>query len=104
MRLMNKELLLDQCPVLWHKELTEDVLREDFDVRSGQWRVEEGWLYGENAATSRHGHLAQRFLRERFAGVHGEYCFAEHARYQRHVERQLERTNQHAGRSLRRRA
>jgi hypothetical protein len=48
MRLMNKELLLDQCPVLWHKELTEDVLREDFDVRSGQWRVEEGWLYGEN--------------------------------------------------------
>ena len=48
MRLMNKELLLDQCPVLWHKELTEDVLSEDFDIRSGQWHVEDGWLYGEN--------------------------------------------------------
>lgn len=48
MRLMNKELLLDQCPVLWHKELTEDVLSEDFDIRSGEWHVENGWLYGEN--------------------------------------------------------
>ena len=49
MRLLHKELLLDQCPVLWHKELTKDVLASDFEVRGGRWTLlENGWLLGEN--------------------------------------------------------
>lgn len=48
MRLMQKELLLEACPVLWHKELTPEVLQTDFDVRGGYWRAEDGWLIGEN--------------------------------------------------------
>lgn len=52
MRLLKKELLLDQCPVLWQKPLTTGVLASDFDVRGGSWHVEDGWLYGENRDNS----------------------------------------------------
>ncbi len=48
MRLLHKELLLGECPVLWQKPMTPEVLDQDFDIRGGDWRVEDGWLIGEN--------------------------------------------------------
>lgn len=48
MRLLHKELLLGECPILWQKTMTPEVLAEDFDIRGGDWRVEDGWLIGEN--------------------------------------------------------
>jgi hypothetical protein len=48
MRLLHKELLLGECPVLWQKAMTPEVLAEDYDIRGGDWRVEDGWLIGEN--------------------------------------------------------
>ena len=48
MRLLQKELLLEDCPPLWQKTMTAEVLATDFDIRGGSWRVEDGWLLGEN--------------------------------------------------------
>lgn len=48
MRLLQKELLLEESPVLWHKELTPEALASDFDIRGGEWCIEDGWLCGEN--------------------------------------------------------
>jgi hypothetical protein len=48
MRLLHKELLLEECPVLWQKPITESVLASDFDIRGGDWRAKDGWLCGEN--------------------------------------------------------
>jgi hypothetical protein len=47
-RLLQKELLIDQCPAIWDKPLTPEVLVSDFDIRGGSWYVSDGWLHGEN--------------------------------------------------------
>ncbi|MDD4312929.1 MAG: hypothetical protein PHW41_10655 [Eubacteriales bacterium] len=48
MRLLQKEVNLENCPILWHKPITKEVLQSDFDIRGGNWHVEDGWLVGEN--------------------------------------------------------
>lgn len=64
MRLLQKELLLQDCPVLWQKPMTPGVLASDFDIRGGEWHVEDGWLVGEN----RENYPAMVISREDFFG------------------------------------
>ena len=52
MRVLKKELNLDQCKVLYHKEMTPEVLENDFSVQAGNWHVADGWLIGENPTNS----------------------------------------------------
>ena len=48
MELIGKHVDLDRLEVLWEKPLTEKTLREDFEVRSGDWRAENGAFVGTN--------------------------------------------------------
>ena len=48
MKLMHKELIPEECPVLWQKPFTEEVVAEEFEVKGGKWSVKDGWLTGEN--------------------------------------------------------
>lgn len=49
MKLLKKELLLDQCETLYHcGEMTQEILESDFIVKGGTWSVQDGWLVGEN--------------------------------------------------------
>jgi hypothetical protein len=48
MRLLHKELLLNECQPLWQKVMTPSILQKDFDIRGGDWHVEDNWLVGEN--------------------------------------------------------
>ncbi len=48
MILLKKEIDPDHCPILYDKPFTENSFKDDFTVCGGKWRVEEGWLIGEN--------------------------------------------------------
>lgn len=48
MQLMKKQIDLDHLPVLYSRAFSEESLREDFEVRGGEWGLEDGWLTGRN--------------------------------------------------------
>ena len=48
MRLLKKEIEPEKCPILYHKPFTPSSFAEDFEVRGGNWYVENGYLIGEN--------------------------------------------------------
>ena len=48
MQLMKKRIDLDALPVLYSRAFSEDSLREDFEIRGGEWGMEDGWLTGRN--------------------------------------------------------
>ena len=48
MELMGKHVDFEKLEVLWEKPLTEETLREDFEIRSGDWRSEGGAFVGTN--------------------------------------------------------
>jgi hypothetical protein len=48
MHLMKKIVDLDSLPVLYGEPFTEESLARDFEVRGGEWDVEDGWLTGRN--------------------------------------------------------
>ena len=48
MQLMKKQIDLDRLPVLYSRAFSEESLREDFEVRGGEWGLEDGWLTGRN--------------------------------------------------------
>jgi len=48
MRLMRKELQIENCPILYHEAFTEAVLQRDFEIKGGEWTVKDGYLIGKN--------------------------------------------------------
>ena len=48
MYLLGKQFDPDSCPVLYEAEWTEELFARDFEVKGGEWKVENGYLYGEN--------------------------------------------------------
>ncbi len=48
MKLLKKEIVIEECPILYDRPFTSESFAEDFDVRGGKWYVEDGWLIGEN--------------------------------------------------------
>jgi len=48
MDLMKKKILFDQCKVLYHEDFTREILAKDFDIRGGEWYVQDGYLIGQN--------------------------------------------------------
>jgi len=48
LRLIGVDVDLVNSPVLYSKVFTDEVIKEDFDIRSGEWYVEDGWLVGKN--------------------------------------------------------
>ena len=48
MDLIGKRIDPENMEIIYSKPFTETSIAEDFDVRGGEWRVEDGWLTGKN--------------------------------------------------------
>ena len=48
MYLLKKTLDVDSCPVLYETEFTKESFERDFEIKGGEWKVENGVLYGSN--------------------------------------------------------
>lgn len=48
MRLLKKELNIEKSKVIYHKEFSEQMLLDDFEIRGGEWHAQDGWLIGKN--------------------------------------------------------
>jgi len=48
LNLMRKAIDLDRSPLLWQATFTPELLEKEWQIRSGIWRVEDGWLTGKN--------------------------------------------------------
>jgi len=46
--LMKKRILTDSCPILYKQEVTSESLSLDWTIHHSEWKVENGWLVGEN--------------------------------------------------------
>lgn len=46
--LVGHDVHLDKSEILYEcKEFTDEILKRDFDVKSGEWYVEDGWVVGK---------------------------------------------------------
>ena len=49
LQLMKKRLYPEQMDVLLEcSDFTEEMLRDNFEIKGGKWYIEDGWLVGEN--------------------------------------------------------
>lgn len=48
MKLMHRIIDPDTMPVLYEKPFSQEVFARDFEVRDGNWYVQDGWLIGES--------------------------------------------------------
>ena len=46
--LMRKRIDLDASPLLYNRPLSEESFREDWEIRSAEWRYQDGALWGRN--------------------------------------------------------
>ena len=46
--IMKKRIDLKASPVLYDRAVSAEALAKDWEVLSGEWRVENGWLHGAN--------------------------------------------------------
>ena len=48
-QLIRSQLFPERMEVLYRRDFTPEVLREDFEIKGGKWHVDaDGWLIGEN--------------------------------------------------------
>lgn len=64
MILMKKEINPDAMEILYDKPFTKESFEQDFEVRDGNWYVEDGWLIGE----SRKNFASMAILKESYYG------------------------------------
>ena len=64
MKLMHRVIEPDAMPVVYDRPFTQAGFERDFEVRDGNWYVEDGWLIGE----SRRNFASMAILREHFFG------------------------------------
>ncbi|MBO4264664.1 MAG: hypothetical protein J5922_01115 [Clostridia bacterium] len=48
MRLLHKEVFYDRFSPLYHETASEKMLSRDFDIKSGEWWYENGYIIGRN--------------------------------------------------------
>lgn len=64
MRLMKKIIDPDTMEILYDAPFTQENFARDFEIRDGNWYVEDGWLIGE----SRKNFASMALLKENFFG------------------------------------
>lgn len=64
MDLMRKRIDPDNMEILYDKPFTAESFAEDFEVRDGEWHVEDGWLIG----ASRKNFASMAIMKESFYG------------------------------------
>ncbi len=47
-QLMKKKIFTEKLEVLYNVPFSDESLARDFEIKSGKWHVEDGWLVGEN--------------------------------------------------------
>lgn len=47
-QLMKKKIFTEKQEVLYNVPFSDESLARDFEIKSGKWHVEDGWLVGEN--------------------------------------------------------
>ena len=62
--LMHKQIDPDAMPILYDTPFSPAAFAADFEVRDGDWRVEDGWLIGE----SRRNFASMAIMRRSFFG------------------------------------
>jgi hypothetical protein len=45
---MKKQIVIDSCLILYDQEVTSESLSKDWTLHQSEWKVENGWLVGEN--------------------------------------------------------
>jgi len=63
-KLIGKRIDPETMPVLFEADLTPEGFEKDFEVREGNWWVEDGWLIGENPNMT----AAMALLKESYYG------------------------------------
>lgn len=63
-KLMGKRIDPDNMEILYDVPFTEETVARDFEIRDGNWYVEDGWLIGENRKNS----AAMAISKESFYG------------------------------------
>jgi hypothetical protein len=48
MDLIGKRIIPEKMEVIYSRPFTDKSVAEDFDIRGGEWRIEDGWLTGKN--------------------------------------------------------
>lgn len=64
MNLIRKRIDPDTMPILYHQPFTPENFCQDFEIRDGNWSVEDGWLIGE----SRKNFASMAIMKESFYG------------------------------------
>ena len=73
MKLMHKIIHPDNMEILYQQSFTPESFARDFEVRDGNWYVEDGWLIGE----SRKNFASMALLKQSF---YGPVCLDFYAR------------------------
>ena len=63
-RLMHKSIDPDTMPVLYDTPFTPEAFSQDFEIRDGNWYVQDGWLIGESSRNF----ASMAIMRESFYG------------------------------------
>lgn len=48
MKLMQKKINYNDSKILYNKAVSEEMLTQDFDIKTGSWSVQDGWIIGKN--------------------------------------------------------
>lgn len=48
LRIMRKQIDLENSPVLYNKPFSKEMLEQDWKIYNSEWWVEDGWLTGQN--------------------------------------------------------
>jgi len=64
MDLMRKRIDPDNMEIIYDRPFTQESFEQDFEIRDGNWYVEDGWLIGE----SRKNFASMAIMKENFFG------------------------------------
>lgn len=72
MKLMQKKINYNDSKILYNRKVSEEMLAQDFDIKTGSWSVRDGWIIGKNPwKQSRYDCFQGRLFRKYHVGV---YC------------------------------
>lgn len=48
MKLMQTKINYNDSKILYNRKVSEEMLAQDFDIKTGSWSVRDGWIIGKN--------------------------------------------------------
>lgn len=47
MKLMQTKINYNDSKILYNRKVSEEMLAQDFDIKTGSWSVRDGWIIGK---------------------------------------------------------